>query len=213
MEVGIVGLGNMGFGMTKSLLRAGHKVAGYNRTRARAEALASSSSGEFTVADSVADACRPGVVITMVADDHALSDASFAANGVVASLPRGGVHISCSTISVALANKLASEHAAAGQQFVSAPVFGRPDAAEAARLAVVAAGEKSAIERCKPLLEAMGPKLLVIGETASQANTVKLTGNFMIATVRRNAQRGHRVRPQVWSRCGGTSRLPHQHAV
>jgi 3-hydroxyisobutyrate dehydrogenase-like beta-hydroxyacid dehydrogenase len=70
-----------------------------------------------------------------------------------------------------------------GQQFVSAPVFGRPDAAEAARLAIVAAGERSAIERCKPLLEAMGPKVLVIGETPSLANTVKLTGNFMIATV------------------------------
>lgn len=183
MEVGFIGLGNMGIGMAKSLLRAGYKVTVYNRTRAKAEALTSSASGSATVAATIADACNPGVVFTMMADDHAVSDAAFAPNGIVASLPKGGVHISCSTISVALADKLAAEHARAGQQFVSAPVFGRPDAAEAAKLAIVAAGDKSAVERCRPLFEAMGPKLLVIGETPSQANTVKLTGNFMIATV------------------------------
>ena len=174
MEVGFIGLGNMGIGMAKSLLRAGHQVTAYNRTRAKAEALASGASGSATVAAGIADACKAGVVFTMMADDHAVSEAAFAPNGIVASLVRGGVHVSCSTISVALADKLASDHAKAGQQFVSAPVFGRPDAAEAARLAIVAAGDKSAIERCKPLFEAMGPKLFIIGETPSQANTVKL---------------------------------------
>ena len=133
MEVGFIGLGNMGTGIAKSLLRSGHKVAAYNRTRGKAEALASNSSGNATIAASIAEACRPGIVFTMMADDHAVSETAFSANGILASLPSGGTHISCSTISVALADKLAAEHAKAGQHFVSAPVFGRPDAAEAAQ--------------------------------------------------------------------------------
>jgi 3-hydroxyisobutyrate dehydrogenase-like beta-hydroxyacid dehydrogenase len=180
MEVGFIGLGNMGIGMAKSLLRGGHQVVAYNRTRSKAEALVS---GGAVVVASIAEACRRGIVFTMMADDHAVSDAVFSTNGILASLPSGGTHISCSTISVALADHLAAEHTKAGQQFVSAPVFGRPDAAEAGKLAIVASGEKSAIERCKPLFEAMGAKLLAISEIPSQANAVKLTGNFMIATV------------------------------
>jgi 3-hydroxyisobutyrate dehydrogenase-like beta-hydroxyacid dehydrogenase len=180
VEVGIIGLGNMGTGIAKSLLRAGHKVTAYNRTRARAEALARSGA---EVADSVAAACRPGVVLTMLAEDTALESTVFPNDGVLASLPPGGIHISCSTISVALSDRLTEAHARAGQSLVSAPVFGRPDAAEAAKLAVVAAGEPSAVDRCKPLFEALGPKLLVIGDKPSQANTVKLTGNFLIAAV------------------------------
>jgi 3-hydroxyisobutyrate dehydrogenase-like beta-hydroxyacid dehydrogenase len=180
VEVGIIGLGNMGTGIARSLLGAGHQVAAYNRTPAKAAALASSGA---TVADSIADACRSGVVITMLADDAALGSAALANDGILASLPRGGLHISCGTISVALSDKLTESHARAGQSFVSAPVFGRPEAAEAAKLVVVAAGEKAALDRCKPLFEALGPKLLVIGEKPSQANVVKLTGNFMIATV------------------------------
>ena len=180
MDAGLIGLGNMGTGIAKSLLRAGHRLTVYNRTRARAEALRNDGAN---VAASVADACRPGIVLTMVADDAALESIVSGDGGILASLPRGGLHISLSTISVALSDKLAAEHAQAGQEFVSAPVFGRPQAAADAKLSVVAAGPKSSLDRCKPLLEAMGPKLLVIGERASLANTVKLTGNFLIATV------------------------------
>jgi 3-hydroxyisobutyrate dehydrogenase-like beta-hydroxyacid dehydrogenase len=103
--------------------------------------------------------------------------------GILASLPRGGIHVSLSTISTALSDRLAADHSKAGQEFVAAPVFGRPEAAEAAKLAVVAAGPSSSVQRCKPLFEAMGPKLLVAGERSSMANVVKLSGNFLIATV------------------------------
>ena len=123
----IIGLGNMGTGMAKSLLRAGHKVTAYNRTRSKAEALASSGA---TIAATIADACRTGIVITMLAEDVALESTVFGNHGVLASLPRGGLHISSSTISVALSDKLADAHARAGQSFVSAPVC-RPEAAEA----------------------------------------------------------------------------------
>jgi 3-hydroxyisobutyrate dehydrogenase-like beta-hydroxyacid dehydrogenase len=180
MEVGLIGLGGMGTGMAKSLLRGGHRVTVFNRTRARAEALRADGA---TVAATAAEACRAGIVITMLADDAALESQVFGDGGILASLPHGGVHVSCSTISVALSDRLTAAHSAAGQEFVSCPVFGRPDAAEAGRLAVVAAGPSQVVDRCKPLFESFGPKLLVIGEKPSLANVVKLSGNFLIASV------------------------------
>src|SRR5216683_156375 len=134
MDVGLIGLGRMGAGIAKSLLRAGHRVTVFNRTRERAEALRKDGAA---VAGSVAEACHGDVVLTMLADDAA----------------------------------------------VEAVVFGEAEAAEAGKLAIVAAGPKAAVERCEPLWEAMGQKLLVIGEQPSKANVVKLTGNFLIATV------------------------------
>jgi 3-hydroxyisobutyrate dehydrogenase-like beta-hydroxyacid dehydrogenase len=180
MDAGLIGLGKMGSGIAKTLLRAGHRVTVYNRTRARAEALRADGA---TVAASAAETCRGGVVFTMLADDVALDSFVFGEGGILASLPRGGVHVSLSTISVALSDKLAAAHAEAGQGYVAAPVFGRPDAAEAGRLAVVVGGAESLVQQCRPLFEAMGPKLFVVGERPSMANVVKLSGNFLIATV------------------------------
>ena len=180
MDIGLIGLGRMGAGIAKTLLRNGNHLTVYNRTRSRAEALVKEGA---KVASSVAEACQAGVVLTMLADDAALESTVLGESGILRSLRRGGVHISLSTISVALSDRLAAAHADAGQDFVSAPVFGRPEAAENAKLAVVAAGAKSAVEACRPILEVLGPKLLVIGERPSMANVVKLTGNFLIATV------------------------------
>jgi len=180
MEAALIGLGKMGTGIAKSLLRAGHRVAVYNRTPSRAEALRADGA---IVAASVSEACRSGIVLTMVADDAALEGLVFGEGGILASLPRGGVHVSLSTISVARSDRLSSEHAKAGQGFLAAPVFGRPDAAEAGRLAVVVGGAEALVQKCKPLLEAMGPKLFVVGERPSMANVVKLSGNFLIASV------------------------------
>lgn len=180
MDTGMIGIGNMGAGIARSLLRAGHRVTVYNRTRNRAEALRPNGA---VVAGSVAEACRSEVVLTMVADDAALEALVFGEDCILASLPRGAIHVSLSTIGVAISDRLATAHAKAGQGYLAAPVFGRPDAAEAARLAVVAAGPGSLIEKCKPLFEAMGPKLYVAGERPSMANVVKLSGNFLIASV------------------------------
>jgi 3-hydroxyisobutyrate dehydrogenase-like beta-hydroxyacid dehydrogenase len=180
MDVGIIGLGRMGSGIAKSLLRAGHRVTVYNRTRERAEALKKDGAA---VAGSIAGACRGDAVLTMLADDAAVEAIVFWENGVLESVERGRTHISLSTISVALSDRLATEHGRAGQEYVAAPVFGRPEAAEAAKLSIVAAGTKAAVERFKPLWEAMGQKLFVVGEQQSKANVVKLTGNFLIATV------------------------------
>jgi 3-hydroxyisobutyrate dehydrogenase-like beta-hydroxyacid dehydrogenase len=180
MDVSLIGLGRMGAGIGNSLLRAGHRVTVFNRTRERAEALRGSGAA---VAPSRAEACRNEIVLTMVADDAALESLVFGEGGILAALPRGGVHVSLSTISVALSDKLTADHAAAGQGYLAAPVFGRPDAAEAGRLAVVVAGPENLVERCRPLFEAMGPQLYVAGSRPSMANVVKLSGNFLIATV------------------------------
>ena len=180
MDVGLIGLGSMGTGMAKSLLRTGHQVTVFNRTQAKAEALRADGAA---VAATPVDACRAGIVMTMLADDAALESQVFGEGGILTSLPRGGVHISCSTVSVALSDRLTAAHSSAGQEFISCPVFGRPDAAEAARLAVVVAGPPEAVSRCKPLFESLGPKLLVVGERPSLANVVKLSGNFLIASV------------------------------
>jgi 3-hydroxyisobutyrate dehydrogenase-like beta-hydroxyacid dehydrogenase len=180
MDAALIGLGRMGTGIARSLLRAGHGVKVYNRTQSRAEALRGDGA---SVVASVAEACRCEVLFTMIADDAALESLAFGAGGILASLPRGAVHVSLSTISVALSDSLTAEHAHAGQNYLAAPVFGRPEAAEAAKLAVVAAGAEEVIQKCRPLFEAMGPKLFVAGERPSMANVVKLSGNFLIGSV------------------------------
>jgi 3-hydroxyisobutyrate dehydrogenase-like beta-hydroxyacid dehydrogenase len=119
----------------------------------------------------------------MLANDAAVDDVTFGANGTIASLAKGALHVSSSTISVALSKRLAEAHAERGQLYVAAPVFGRPDAAAAGKLFVVAAGQPEAIERAKPLFEAIGQRTFVVSQEAEAANLVKLSGNFLIASV------------------------------
>jgi 3-hydroxyisobutyrate dehydrogenase-like beta-hydroxyacid dehydrogenase len=180
MKVGFIGLGNMGQAMARNLIRAGHELTVYNRTRSRADELAGEGA---VVAASVAQACAPGVVLTILADDSAIEDATFGEHGILSALPRGGVHVSCSTIGVVLARRLAESHLQRGQDFVAAPVFGRPQAAQAAKLVVVAAGTAAAVERCRPLFNAVGHQLFVLGSEAAAANALKLGGNFLIASM------------------------------
>ena len=176
MNVGFLGLGAMGAPIARTLLVKGHAVTVYNRTHSRAEALAADGA---RVAAGLAEACREPVVVTMLADDAAVEAVVLGDGGVLASLPRGGVHVSLSTVSPALSRRLADAHAARGQGFVAAPVFGRPEAAAAQRLVVVAAGPAASVERVRPLLEAIGRKLYVLGEDPPAANVFKLAGNFL----------------------------------
>ncbi|MGA1998941.1 MAG: NAD(P)-dependent oxidoreductase [Terriglobales bacterium] len=179
MRVAFLGLGNMGRGMVRNLLKAGNEVVVYNRTRARADELAKEGA---MVAEHPA-AIQADVAFTMVADDAALEQIVFGPQGLISGLPQGGIHVSMSTISAALSRSLADKHREHGQTLVSAPVFGRPEAAEAAKLFIVAAGPQQAIERCRPLFDAMGQKTFIVGEEPVMANVTKLSGNFMIASV------------------------------
>jgi 3-hydroxyisobutyrate dehydrogenase-like beta-hydroxyacid dehydrogenase len=180
MKVGFVGLGRMGSGMAMRLLKAGHDVTVYNRTPERAGPLLDQGA---RMARRLPDACRGDAVITMLAGDEAVDEVAFTNDGLLRSLPPNGFHISMSTISVALAGKLAETHRQAGQRFVSAPVFGRPDAAMAGKLFILAAGPDEAVDECEPLFQAMGQKTLRVGDEPESANLVKLSGNFLIASM------------------------------
>lgn len=180
MNVGFIGLGRMGAGMTANLLKAGHPVTVYNRTPEKADALVAQGA---RAAARVSDACRGEAVITMLSNDEAVESIAFGKDGIVDTLPPGAIHVSSSTISVALSERLAQAHAKAGQRFVSAPVFGRPDAAAAGKLFMVVAGEPAAVKAATPLFEAMGQKTFVLSESPQAANLAKLSGNFLIASV------------------------------
>lgn len=167
--------------MAGQLIHTGHDVTVWNRTQAKAEPLRAEGA---KVSHSPGEAAKQvEVVVTMLADDHAVESTVLHAGGVADNLPRGATHISCSTISVDLSKKLAAEHGKRGQHYIAAPVFGRPDAAEAGKLFVVAAGAKEVVERCMPVLEALGQRVFVMGQKPEMANVVKVSGNFLIAAV------------------------------
>lgn len=192
MNIAFIGLGNMGSAMATNLLKAGHTLTVYNRSRKRADALkplgarVASTPGEAAAGAEVA--------ITMLADDHALESVVLGhggeekgmaekGKGILDSLPPNATHISMSTISVALSRQLAAVHAESKQHYIAAPVFGRPEAAAAAKLFIVAAGPAAQIDRCRPLFDAMGQKTFIAGDEPSGANLMKLAGNFLITAV------------------------------
>lgn len=178
MKLGFVGLGRMGAGMASNLVKAGHEVTVYNRSPDKTRALVEQGA---RAARDVAGACRGDAVITMLADDNAVESVAFGEARIIASLPSNAVHVSMSTISVALSERLAAAHAKATQRYVAAPVFGRPDAAAAAKLFIVTAGAPEATDACMPIFQALGQKTFHFGHRAEAANLVKLSGNFLIA--------------------------------
>jgi 3-hydroxyisobutyrate dehydrogenase-like beta-hydroxyacid dehydrogenase len=181
MKIALIGLGNMGTPMARHLIRAGHEVTVWNRSRDKAEPLQSEGA---RIASSLAEAAKEAeIVITMLADDQAVESSVLHSGAVIDSLRKGATHISMSTISVALSRKLEEEHAKRGQHYLAAPVFGRPEAAAAGKLFIAAAGDKDTVERCRPVLESMGQKIFVIGDKPEMATVVKLSGNFLIASL------------------------------
>ena len=180
MKLGFIGLGRMGSAMAANLVRAGHEVTVFNRTPGKSGPLIALGAHETAA---LAGACRGEVVITMLADDEAASQIALGADGIAANLSKGAIHLSMSTISVAMSKRLARAHAQSGQRYVAAPVFGRPDMAAVARLFIVAAGDSGAIDSCRPVFDALGQKTSTIGTEPSAANLVKLTANFLQAAV------------------------------
>ncbi|MCJ2089937.1 NAD(P)-dependent oxidoreductase [Methylobacterium sp. E-005] len=174
MDVGFIGMGRMGRAMAASLAREGHTVRAWNRSPEAAKGIAG-----VTPVGSAAEAFAGDAVITMLADDAAL-EAVIVAGGLLDRAKRPGVHVGMSTISVALAKQLAAVHERAGVPYISAPVFGRPDVAEAGKLNIVAAGATDQIDRAAPLLDAMGARTWRFGADPVRANAVKLAGNFML---------------------------------
>lgn len=179
MNIGFIGIGRMAVGMVRNLLAAGHTVQVYNRSREKAEALVADGA---EVVDSVAAAAANELVISMLADDRAIEDVVFGDTGFLAALPAGAVHVSMATISEAMGRRLTDAHATADRGYVSAPVFGRPDAASAGKLFIVAAGTPASLQHCAAAFDVMGQRTFVVGDAPVAANVVKITGNFMLAS-------------------------------
>jgi 3-hydroxyisobutyrate dehydrogenase-like beta-hydroxyacid dehydrogenase len=179
MKIGFIGLGRMGSSMAANLVSAGHDLTVFNRSPGRSASLVVLGAHE---AVHLAEACGGSAVISMLANDEAATDITLAKGGIIDYLPKGAIHVSMSTISVELSKRLTQAHAKAGQRYVAAPVFGRPDMAAAAKLFIVAAGDPTAVDACQPLFGALGQKTTVIGTEPSAANLVKLSGNFLLAS-------------------------------
>lgn len=177
MDVGFIGLGAMGREMAANLIEAGHAVRVWNRSRGPAEELA--RRGAVAVGDP-REAFR-GVVLSMLADDDA-ARAVFLDRGLLEAAPAGTVHVNLATLSVRLTRELAEEHRRRGVGYVAAPVFGRPEAAAAGQLNIVAAGDDAIIDRVQPLLDHIGQRTWRVSPEPSQASALKLAGNFMIAS-------------------------------
>jgi 3-hydroxyisobutyrate dehydrogenase-like beta-hydroxyacid dehydrogenase len=183
-EIGFVGLGHMGTAMAANLVAAGRRVVAYVR---RPEQMGKLVALGLTPTTDITDLFDCEIVISMLPDDDAVRDVVFGragvgSDGLALGLLPGAIHHSMSTISTATAADLASAHARHGQGYVAAPVFGNPDAAKARQLFIVVAGATADVERCRPLIDALGQRTFVIGTDPGHANLIKLLGNMMTAT-------------------------------
>jgi 3-hydroxyisobutyrate dehydrogenase-like beta-hydroxyacid dehydrogenase len=178
MRIGFIGLGMMGAPIAANLLKAGHELTVWNRTPDKARSL--TEAGATLAATAREAASGNAAVITMLSDDTALETVVNDEAGLLAGLDPSALHISMSTIAVNTAERLYEQHRTQGRRFMCAPVFGRPEAAAAARLFIVAGGAAADVEFAEPVFRAIGQRTFPIGERPSAANLVKLCGNFMI---------------------------------
>jgi 3-hydroxyisobutyrate dehydrogenase-like beta-hydroxyacid dehydrogenase len=174
MDVGVIGLGRMGGAMARNIAKAGHRVRAWNRSP-----IADDLTSGIEIVSSPAEALQADAAFTMLSDDSAIRDVLLSSNALY-SAPPGLVHVVTSTISVGFTDELRSRHAETGIGYVAAPVFGHPEAAAAAQLEVIAAGEKGAVGKVRPLLDVIGSRTWVLGEDPKQASAAKIAGNMMI---------------------------------
>jgi 3-hydroxyisobutyrate dehydrogenase-like beta-hydroxyacid dehydrogenase len=187
-KLAFLGLGQMGAPIARLLLARGHTVTLWNRDPSKAEAV---QNGSARVAASPQDAVtNAAIVFTMLADDAATEAVLFgssgsddARSGFLDALPPGAIHVTLSTISVALARRITAAHQERGQHHVGAPVFGRPAVAEAGKLWIVASGADDTLAEVRPLLESVSRGLTIVSTDPWQAHALKLGGNLMITAM------------------------------
>ncbi|ROO28760.1 NAD(P)-dependent oxidoreductase [Salinisphaera japonica] len=176
MKIGFIGLGAIGTPMAHNLVAAGLDVTVWNRTADKCKPLVEAGA---TQGDSPADCAACDVLITMLADDAALS-ALVEEHDLIGALGQTTVHVNMATVSIDFAKAMAEQHAAAGKTYIAAPVLGRPDIAKAGKLQIVAAGDADAIETARPAFDVMGAKVWPVGTDAYRANVIKLATNYML---------------------------------
>jgi 3-hydroxyisobutyrate dehydrogenase-like beta-hydroxyacid dehydrogenase len=178
MKVGFIGTGRMGQAMVGRLLEAKHEVGVYNRTAAKAKPLADAGAH---IVGSIADAARHGdAVYTMLADDAALEDVVFQNGGLLASLPKGGIHVCAGTHGIPVIRKIKAAHAENGQHLVCAPMLGRPELVSSGTAGIVASGAAEAMAKCKPAFDAIGRRTFEAGADPEAATAIKITNNFVL---------------------------------
>ncbi len=170
----------MGAPMANRLAAAGCDLTVYNRTPGKMQPLLDLGAKG---AESLREFRECDIVFTMLSDDEALEAVVFGSEGLLEILQKDALHVSCSTISVSLSSKISKAHEEKSQGYASAPVFGRPEAAAAGKLFFVTAGRKEHMERLQPLFGILGQKAFEVSALPEKANLVKLSGNFLIATV------------------------------
>ena len=180
-NIGFIGLGSLGTPIALNLMESGHDLHVYNRTVSKTESLAAKGA---IVCKSIAElAQKCSIVFTIVSDDAAIEAVCKGADGLLKNLAKNSIHVSMSTILPATAEKLASLHQQHQQHYLASPVFGRPDAATAKKLNYVISGEENIRKQIEPFLKDAGAiNVFDFGENITAANTVKLCGNFLIAS-------------------------------
>ena len=177
--VAVIGLGRMGSGMARSILKAGYPLVVYNRSRAKTEPLV--AAGAAAAASPKAAAMAGDIVLTSLLDDASVLDMMTAPDGILAGLSAGGIHLSTTTISPAASTRLSALHEEHGSHYVAANVLGRPDSAAAGKLAALIAGKPDIVARCRPLLETFTNLMVEVGEHPAAAARMKLTINFFLS--------------------------------
>jgi len=178
MEVGVIGVGRMGKAMAHNLLKAGHKLHVFDTAK---EPLRELEKEGATVAASAKDAFRGDAVISMLPNDDAMR-AVFLQGGVLPADGTSTIHVNMATASVACAEEMTALHKARGVPYLAATVWGRPDAAAAAKLSIAVAGDAEAIDRIQPLLDVIGHRSTRVGDEPRMANVAKIAGNLMVAS-------------------------------
>jgi 3-hydroxyisobutyrate dehydrogenase-like beta-hydroxyacid dehydrogenase len=179
--VAFIGLGKMGAAMAARVLDAGFELTVYNRTAAKTEPLV--ARGARPVRSPREAAAEVDAVVTNLMDDASVRAVVDGAEGLLAGLRPGSIHVGTTTNSPALASELERSHAARGCHYLAAPVLGRPDAAAARKLVTLAAGPLQAVERCKPLLESWSAAVTDFGSDPAVASSAKLCLNFFVVSL------------------------------
>ena len=179
MNIGFIGLGNLGLPIAENILNKRSQLFIYNRTASKAQSLVEKGAQLCANVKELSQKCD--VVFTIVSDDAALDEITLGKDGIAENLKEGGVHVSSSTILPATATRLKEKHEERNTHYVAAPVMGRPEAARAGKLNFLVAGQRTATELVTPLLkDAGGSGVWQFGDDVAAANVAKLCTNFLI---------------------------------
>jgi 3-hydroxyisobutyrate dehydrogenase-like beta-hydroxyacid dehydrogenase len=181
LSVTCIGLGRMGSGIAGNIQKHGFPLTVYNRSAGKTKPFVAAGAASAPTPREAAAAAD--VLVTNLMDDASVLDAMAGENGILAGMRPGSIHIGTTTISPNLSGRLAAMHEAHGSHYIAGPVAGRPDAAAAGKLITFLAGKPEPIERSRPVISAYADRIIPMGEDPAAANSMKLVGNFMVASI------------------------------